>query len=116
MATTQGNIFLDALDVPTTVPGTPAFTVTDAKVVINNATATNYGTSTATLTVYVVASGKSAEGLTKATISLKIGPGETAIIGDLMARPILLGGSIQAESDTATSISLSIGGSITTST
>jgi len=112
VSTTFGNIFLDAYDVPTTA--VEAYEVSDVKAVINNATATNYGAAAATLTVYIVADGGSAAGLTKTTVSKSMAPGETVILSELIGRPILTGGTIQAESDTVTTISLSVGGTITT--
>jgi len=117
MATTHANIFLDNLDVPASLPGTPAYTVPDSlvKVAIANATVTNYGTTPEDLTVYIVPEAGSANNLSQTIVTLSIAPGETIDIYQLKGRPILKGGSIQAVATTATKLSLSVGGSETSS-
>lgn len=115
MATTSGNIFLDAYDVPTTLPESPAYEVPSSlvKIKIENASATNYSVAPVDLTVYVVADGKSAEGITKTVVSKKLAAGDTILLYEIIGRPILSGGSIQAEATVASSISLSVGGAET---
>lgn len=117
MATTHGNIFLNNLDVPTVLPGTAAYTVPDSlvKVVIANATVTNYGTTPEELKVYIVPEAGSASNLAQTIVDLSIASGDTIDIYQLKGRPILKGGSIQAEASTATKLSLSVGGSETSS-
>lgn len=113
MSTTYGNIFLDNFDVPAGLPVTPAFTVSASllKVVIANATITNYGTTSEDFTIYIVPKGGSANNLSKTITTRSIDPKETMTLFELFNRPILEGGSIQAEASGATKLSLSIGGS-----
>ena len=113
MPTTYGNVFLDNLDVPAALPTSPAFTVSASllKVVIANATMTNYGTTSETFNIYIVPKGGAANDLSKTITSRSIDPKETMTLFELFNRPILEGGSIQSEASATTKLSLSIGGS-----
>ena len=115
MATTHGNIFLDNFDV--TASASAAFTVPTSlvKVTIASAAIHNYGTTPEDFTIYIVASGGSANDLSEAISNRSIAVDETIDLFELIGRTILVGGSIQAEASAATKLSLSIGGSETSS-
>lgn len=115
MAVTHGNIFLDNFDVPNSASA--AFTVptTLVKVTIAAATIHNYGTTKEDFTIYIVPSGGSANDLTEAISNRSIAVDETIDLFELIGRPILVGGSIQAKASTATKLSLSVSGSETSS-
>lgn len=116
MAVTHGNIFLDNFDVP--IAASAAFTVPTSlvKVAIAAATIHNYGTTPETFTIYIVPSGGSANDLSEAISPFRsIAVDETIDLFELIGRPILVGGSIQAKASTATKLSLSVSGSETSS-
>lgn len=115
MATTHGNIFLDNYAVP--IAAVAAYTVGTelVKVTIASATIHNYGTTPETFTIYIVPDGDSADDLSEAVSARSIATDETIDLYELIGRPILVGGSIQALASTVTKLSLSVGGSETTS-
>ena len=115
MATTYGNQFVNGFEVTTgidTVYQVPSSGF--SKVVIANATARNYGASTANLTLWMIPDGESTADNFKAIIDRTLSPGETVIMAEIIGEPINAGGQIEAQASLNTHISLTIGGSVET--
>lgn len=114
MSTSYGNQFLSGYVLQTTAESAYDVPGSSTKQVIANARVENYGVIQETFTLWMVPQGETNDDQYKAVIDRAIDPGETITLFEIINEPMLSGAAIWAEASSASVLSMTVGGSITT--
>ena len=109
MAIKAGVTQIEAVDIPSTAAS--LFTVGTAikRILISQASISNYSSSVIDgVTIWIVPPLGSNDDRYKVVINRDLGVGQTLPLGELLGREIVQGGSIWAQSTTASAVSLTV--------